>query len=55
MSKNFGIQESVAPQKALWNYNLQRTASNGGVYLKAGTLNVDKGVTLPIGTQQFRH
>jgi len=52
MSKDFGIVDGTAPQKACWNYNMQRTLSNGGAYI-ASPFNVNAGVDLPIGTPLY--
>ena len=49
MSQYFGIKEVSAPAKALWNYNLQRTLGDGGAFINSSSMNVDEGVTLPIG------
>lgn len=49
MSQYFGIKEVSAPAKALWNYNLQRTLGGGGAFINSSSMNVDEGVTLPIG------
>lgn len=49
MSQYFGIKEVSTPAKALWNYNLQRTLGGGGAFINSSSMNVDEGVTLPIG------
>lgn len=49
MSQYFGIKEVSKPAKALWNYNLQRTLGGGGAFINSSSMNVDEGVTLPIG------
>ena len=49
MSQYFGIKEVSKPAKALWNYNLQRTLGGGGAFINSNSMNVDEGVTLPIG------
>lgn len=49
MSQYFGIKDIPTPAKALWNYNLQRTLGGGGAFLNSSSMNIDAGVTLPIG------
>ena len=49
MSQYFGIKEVSAPAKALWNYNLQRTLGGGGAFINSSSMNIDEGVTLPVG------
>lgn len=49
MSQYFGIKDIPTPAKALWNYNLQRTLGGGGAFINSSSMNVDEGVTLPIG------
>ena len=50
MSAYFGIKDIPVPQKALWNYNFQRTLGNGGAFIPTSSMNITAGVTLPIGT-----